>query len=30
VFSSEPEAWLQSVVPFVDAAHGVRHGAEHI
>jgi len=24
VFSSEPEAWLQSVLPFVDAAHGVR------
>ena len=23
VFSSEPETWLQSVLPFVDAAHGV-------
>jgi pimeloyl-ACP methyl ester carboxylesterase len=28
VFSSEPEAWLASVLPFVDAAHGVRHGVE--
>jgi pimeloyl-ACP methyl ester carboxylesterase len=26
VFSSEPEAWLAAVVPFVDAAHGVRNG----
>jgi pimeloyl-ACP methyl ester carboxylesterase len=25
VFSSEPTAWLDAVVPFVDAAHGVRH-----
>jgi pimeloyl-ACP methyl ester carboxylesterase len=24
VFSSQPEAWLQSVLPFVDAAHDVR------
>jgi pimeloyl-ACP methyl ester carboxylesterase len=24
VFSSEPGAWLESVLPFVDAAHGVR------
>jgi pimeloyl-ACP methyl ester carboxylesterase len=29
VFSSEPKAWLESVLPFVDAAHGVRHGVEH-
>ncbi|HEX2286611.1 MAG TPA: alpha/beta hydrolase [Mycobacterium sp.] len=26
VFSSEPSAWLDAVVPFVDAAHGVRNG----
>ena len=26
VFSSEPEAWLAAVVPFVDAAHGARNG----
>jgi pimeloyl-ACP methyl ester carboxylesterase len=26
VFSSEPEAWLETVLPFVDAAHGVRKG----
>jgi pimeloyl-ACP methyl ester carboxylesterase len=26
VFSSEPEAWLDMAVPFVDAAHGVRKG----
>ncbi len=26
VFSSEPAAWLDVVVPFVDAAHGVRKG----
>jgi pimeloyl-ACP methyl ester carboxylesterase len=26
VFSSEPEAWLRSVLPFVDAAHGARKG----
>jgi pimeloyl-ACP methyl ester carboxylesterase len=26
VFSSEPEAWLRSVLPFVEAAHGVRNG----
>jgi pimeloyl-ACP methyl ester carboxylesterase len=25
VFSSEPAAWLSSVLPFTDAAHGVRH-----
>jgi pimeloyl-ACP methyl ester carboxylesterase len=24
VFSSEPEVWLETVLPFVDAAHGVR------
>jgi pimeloyl-ACP methyl ester carboxylesterase len=24
VFSSEPVAWLETVLPFVDAAHGVR------
>ena len=24
VFSSEPAAWLETVLPFVDAAHGVR------
>jgi pimeloyl-ACP methyl ester carboxylesterase len=28
VFSSEPAAWLAAVVPFVDAAHGVRRGVE--
>lgn len=27
VFSSEPSAWLERVVPFVDAAHGIRQGA---
>ena len=26
VFSSEPAAWLDRVVPFVDSAHGVRKG----
>ncbi len=26
VFSSEPTAWLDTVLPFVDAAHGVRPG----
>ncbi|WP_006243593.1 alpha/beta fold hydrolase [Mycolicibacterium tusciae] len=26
VFSSEPTAWLDTVLPFVDAAHGVRQG----
>lgn len=26
VFSSEPAAWLETVLPFVDAAHGVRNG----
>jgi pimeloyl-ACP methyl ester carboxylesterase len=26
VFSSEPDAWLKMVLPFVDAAHGVRNG----
>ena len=26
VFSSEPEAWLETVLPFVEAAHGVRKG----
>ncbi|PXX11184.1 alpha/beta fold hydrolase [Mycolicibacterium moriokaense] len=26
VFSSEPEAWLAKVLPFVDAAQGVRKG----
>ena len=26
VFSSEPAAWLGTVVPFVDVAHGVRPG----
>jgi pimeloyl-ACP methyl ester carboxylesterase len=26
VFSSEPMAWLQTVLPFVDAAHGVHKG----
>jgi pimeloyl-ACP methyl ester carboxylesterase len=26
VFSSEPVAWLATVLPFVDAAHGVRKG----
>jgi hypothetical protein len=25
-FSSEPAAWLETVLPFVDAAHGVRKG----
>jgi pimeloyl-ACP methyl ester carboxylesterase len=25
-FSSEPAAWLDAVLPFVDAAHGVRKG----
>ena len=29
VFSSEPAAWLDTVVPFVDAAHGVRQGVDH-
>jgi pimeloyl-ACP methyl ester carboxylesterase len=29
VFSSAPAAWLASVLPFVDAAHGVRHGVAH-
>jgi len=24
VFASEPVAWLEAVLPFVDAAHGVR------
>ena len=28
VFSSEPEAWLDTVLPFVDAAHGVRPGLQ--
>ncbi|HET6731466.1 alpha/beta fold hydrolase [Mycobacterium sp.] len=28
VFSSEPSDWLDMVLPFVDAAHGVRHRAE--
>ena len=27
VFSSAPTAWLDTVLPFVDAAHGVRQGA---
>jgi pimeloyl-ACP methyl ester carboxylesterase len=27
VFSSEPAAWLDMVLPFVDAAHGVRSAA---
>jgi pimeloyl-ACP methyl ester carboxylesterase len=26
VFSSEPAAWLETVLPFVDSAHGVRKG----
>ncbi|WP_099041934.1 alpha/beta fold hydrolase [Mycobacterium neglectum] len=26
VFSSEPAAWLDTVLPFVDATHGVRQG----
>jgi len=26
VFSSEPVAWLDTVLPFVDTAHGVRQG----
>jgi hypothetical protein len=26
VFSSEPAAWLATVMPFVDAAHAVRKG----
>ena len=26
VFASEPAAWLDTVLPFVDAAHGVRQG----
>jgi pimeloyl-ACP methyl ester carboxylesterase len=26
VFSSEPTAWLTTVLPFVEAAHGVRNG----
>jgi pimeloyl-ACP methyl ester carboxylesterase len=26
VFSSEPVEWLETVLPFVDAAHGVRNG----
>jgi pimeloyl-ACP methyl ester carboxylesterase len=26
VFSSEPQAWLETVMPFVDSAHGVRKG----
>ena len=29
VFSSEPQAWLDTVLPFVDSAHGVRHGVDH-
>ena len=29
VFSSEPAAWLDIVLPFVDAAHGVRQGVYH-
>jgi pimeloyl-ACP methyl ester carboxylesterase len=29
VFSSEPAAWLGTVLPFVDAAHGVRQGVDH-
>ena len=29
VFSSEPAAWLDTVLPFVDAAHGVRQGVYH-
>jgi pimeloyl-ACP methyl ester carboxylesterase len=28
VFSSEPKAWLESVLPFVEAAHSVRDGAQ--
>jgi pimeloyl-ACP methyl ester carboxylesterase len=30
VFSSEPAAWLETVLPFVDAAHGVRRVSRHI
>jgi pimeloyl-ACP methyl ester carboxylesterase len=26
VFSSEPESWLEKVLPFVETAHGVRKG----
>jgi pimeloyl-ACP methyl ester carboxylesterase len=26
VFSSEPVAWLETVLPFLDAAHGVGKG----
>jgi pimeloyl-ACP methyl ester carboxylesterase len=29
VFSSQPVAWLETVLPFVDAAHGVRDRVEH-
>lgn len=29
VFSSEPAAWLGTVLPFVDAAHDVRQGIDH-
>ena len=28
VFSSEPGAWLNTVLPFVHAAHGVRPGVQ--
>lgn len=29
VFSSEPQAWLSTVLPFVEAAHDVRQGVDH-
>lgn len=29
VFSSEPHAWLDIVLPFITTAHGVRHGVDH-
>jgi pimeloyl-ACP methyl ester carboxylesterase len=28
VFSSEPAAWLDTVLPFIDASHGVRAGVQ--
>jgi pimeloyl-ACP methyl ester carboxylesterase len=28
-FSSEPVAWLETVLPFVDSAHGARRGIGH-
>jgi pimeloyl-ACP methyl ester carboxylesterase len=29
VFSSEPAAWLDTVLPFMDAAHGAQQGVDH-